>query len=445
VGRRVKWLEAVISAARVRLATASANSDEAARALQKVERQRVTALTMGADGRCETCGGTFGNRLEDALGHFARDESSCTLAGESAQRRMAKVEAQLARFERALEAAQIELDRCSEEIRAQEATPGELHAVQKQRDDLREAIAQARRALPAAFQHATYDARRHEELKVEARKRQAAEQTLQLVGDIANRRRSIAEQLNDARTRSREIEGKLAQATTRLDKLRVSDEQLDAAQREEQEAKDKQDEIAHRIGEAKMAVALSDERIRRAEQDVETARVARAREDAARRDLSVAQQAGQILRTVLTTLGDEARPRMEELMMESLPALYGRRFRAVQLSNDFRLQADNGTGLHELEHFSGGEQTILSILLRVAIAQFCRERAGFDTGFLIFDEVFGNQDPEHRQALLAFLEDLRVRYDQIILVNHIDEVTDQLDSVLRVVPTSENVSTVVPG
>lgn len=131
--------------------------------------------------------------------------------------------------------------------------------------------------------------------------------------------------------------------------------------------------------------------------------------------------------------------------MESVPALYGRRFRAVALTNDFRLLADNGTGMHDIEHFSGGEQTILAILLRVAIAQFCRERAGFDTGFLIFDEVFGNQDPEHRQALVAFLETLRERYDQIILVNHIDEVTDQLDSVLRVVPVSETVSTIGPA
>ena len=77
-------------------------------------------------------------------------------------------------------------------------------------------------------------------------------------------------------------------------------------------------------------------------------------------------------------------------------ALLGSRLRSITLTDDYRIEADNGSGRHQLEHFSGGEQTLLALMLRVAIALFCRERAGFDTGFLILDEVFGDQDGEHR-------------------------------------------------
>ena len=62
-------------------------------------------------------------------------------------------------------------------------------------------------------------------------------------------------------------------------------------------------------------------------------------------------------------------------------------------------------------------------MLRVAISIFCRERAGFETSFLVLDEVFGNQDTEHRQQLVDFLNEIKVHYHQILIVNHIEDVT----------------------
>jgi len=95
-----------------------------------------------------------------------------------------------------------------------------------------------------------------------------------------------------------------------------------------------------------------------------------------------------------------------------------------------------------LDHFSGGEQTVLAVMLRAAVALFCRERAGFDRGFLILDEVFGDQDQQRRHLLLQFLEEIKGDYHQIVLVNHIEEISGQLDAVIEVVPVTENESRV---
>jgi exonuclease SbcC len=114
----------------------------------------------------------------------------------------------------------------------------------------------------------------------------------------------------------------------------------------------------------------------------------------------------------------------------------------VDLTEDYQLIADNGSGEHIISHFSGGEQTLLAIMLRVAISIFCRERAGFDTSFLILDEVFGNQDVEHRAQLVQFLEEIKIHYHQILIVNHIDDVTGMLDSIIDVSRTGPNTSKV---
>ena len=136
----------------------------------------------------------------------------------------------------------------------------------------------------------------------------------------------------------------------------------------------------------------------------------------------------------------EARPRLAELLDSWARALLGQRFRQVELTDDYRILADNGSGLHQITHFSGGEQTLLAVMLRVAIALFCRERAGFDTSFLILDEVFGDQDGEHRAQLVQFLGEVKEHYHQILVINHVDDVTEMLDSIIDVKRTDLNTS-----
>jgi DNA repair exonuclease SbcCD ATPase subunit len=80
-------------------------------------------------------------------------------------------------------------------------------------------------------------------------------------------------------------------------------------------------------------------------------------------------------------------------------------------------------------------------MLRVAISLFCRERAGFDTGFLILDEIFGDQDSERRVLLVEFLSEIQRYYHQVLVVNHVEDVTAMLDSIIDVVPTGSNTST----
>ncbi len=121
-------------------------------------------------------------------------------------------------------------------------------------------------------------------------------------------------------------------------------------------------------------------------------------------------------------------------------ALLGPRFRRIDLKEDYRIVADNGSGEHQIDHFSGGEQTLLALMLRVAISLFCHQRAGFSKGFLILDEIFGNQDAEHRGLLLQFLEEIRPNYHQILVVNHVEDVTDLLDSIIDVAPAGLNAS-----
>lgn len=81
---------------------------------------------------------------------------------------------------------------------------------------------------------------------------------------------------------------------------------------------------------------------------------------------------------------------------------------------------------HPLERFSGSEQDLANLALRVAISEHVRFQSGGVVGLLVLDEVFGSLDAQRRDAMLVALERLQARFRQILVVTHADDVKDQL-------------------
>jgi hypothetical protein len=86
--------------------------------------------------------------------------------------------------------------------------------------------------------------------------------------------------------------------------------------------------------------------------------------------------------------------------------------------------ADAGTE-YELSRFSGSENDLASLSLRVAVSLVIAESAG-ELGLLVLDEVLGALDRERRERMLEALTRLQGRFRQVLLVTHNDEVKDLL-------------------
>jgi exonuclease SbcC len=81
---------------------------------------------------------------------------------------------------------------------------------------------------------------------------------------------------------------------------------------------------------------------------------------------------------------------------------------------------------------SGGEEDIANLVLRLAISQMIADRAGQAFSLLVLDEVFGSLDDVRRQNVLALLRGLHDRFEQVIVITHIEGVRDGLDRVISV-------------
>ena len=92
--------------------------------------------------------------------------------------------------------------------------------------------------------------------------------------------------------------------------------------------------------------------------------------------------------------------------------------------------ADSGVE-YELSRFSGSENDLASLSLRVAVSLVIAEGAG-ELGVLVLDEVLGSLDRGRRERMLAALTALQGRFRQVLLVTHNDEVKDLLPAAIEV-------------
>lgn len=142
--------------------------------------------------------------------------------------------------------------------------------------------------------------------------------------------------------------------------------------------------------------------------------------------------AAELLSKYRNQQAQRAWPRLEQVASTLLSAATDGRYADVKLSDDYRLMIVDRGEDHELSRFSGGEQDLANLCLRLAIADWVSKERNVDLGFVVLDEVFGSQDDERRQRLLAELRSLSIRFRQMLVITHLTEIAELCDSQLEV-------------
>src|SRR6266536_920325 len=315
---------------------------------------------------------------------------------------------------------------------------------------------------------------------------ESAEQAIKVAGDEVTTRQSELERLPDpgfdaeAHRLARRAAEALPQVVLALSELRGRADRGEVERKLAREALDRAGEADQRgaalqaqataLGEAGQALAAARERVRQA---AAAARRTHGGHERAAEALAAARRRHADLEQALAT----ARARHEEVAgleeraaylarLADLMAAYrlhlvarlGRRLSVeaaglfAELTDheyqdmvvdpeDYSIRiADDGTE-HELARFSGSENDLASLSLRVAVSLVIAEGAG-ELGLLVLDEVLGALDRERRGRMLAALTTLQGRFRQVLLVTHNDEVKDLLPAAIEVHKGPHRTSTV---
>ncbi|MEA2075282.1 MAG: SMC family ATPase [Euryarchaeota archaeon] len=134
------------------------------------------------------------------------------------------------------------------------------------------------------------------------------------------------------------------------------------------------------------------------------------------------------------------RPMLSDYASDMLRRLTDGKYSAMELDENYDVFIyDEGTP-YELNRFSGGEEDLANLCLRLAISAVVTERSAIQTNFIILDEIFGSQDALRKRNIIQALNALSKKFRQIFLITHIEDVRDYMEYVLRVTEDEDGVS-----
>jgi exonuclease SbcC len=178
------------------------------------------------------------------------------------------------------------------------------------------------------------------------------------------------------------------------------------------------------LGAARAEARARDAHVRELTTRLEHAEGVRVRIAEHERTLREHAAAAAILTDFRTAQNERAWPRLEEGAGALLGETTDGRYLDVRLSQDYKLVMVDRGEEHGLERYSGGEQDLANLCLRLAIADWVARERGVEIGFVVLDEVFGSQDDERRRRLVDELRGLSNRFHQLLVITHASDVAD---------------------
>lgn len=152
--------------------------------------------------------------------------------------------------------------------------------------------------------------------------------------------------------------------------------------------------------------------------------------DAKRRARAQLQTLAEAFDRLRIDLNNRAAPELAAAASDLLSEMTDGRYTALEVNEDYEAMIRDEGELKPI--ISGGEEDIVNLALRLAVSRMIADRAGQDLSLLVLDEVFGSLDDIRRDNVVALLQALKCRFEQIVIITHIESIHDAVDNCIWV-------------
>lgn len=143
-----------------------------------------------------------------------------------------------------------------------------------------------------------------------------------------------------------------------------------------------------------------------------------------------------------THLISRIRPTLSSYSSDFFARLTDGKYRELELDENYALMVYDNGNAYGIERFSGGEEDLANLCLRLAISEVITERAGGVFNFIILDEIFGSQDMFRRQNIMKALNTLSSKFRQIFLITHVNDVKEDMEHIIFVTENEDGTSSI---
>lgn len=398
---------------------------------KELSRKRAQVEAAGPEGRCPTCERPLSGQFQAVLAGFDSEIEEISRRIEELENEEARLRSEppvLAKLRVRREEVESELKEANKALQKAVADRKQLESARQEKHSKLDVISRLEHELaqlPTGFSQERFNwvNARGKEL------RPAYDEANRLRAELAQKPR-LAEELASEEKNLTRLRNQEAELRGRLSSLA-----FDEADYKRVTAEHARAEEAFHEAEKQYAVATA---------NLQSARKALQQaidneEDYKQRaaELQKLQKERLYLRTLADCFGElrallnqRIRPELETIASALLADMTDGRYSELEIDESYlpRLKDD---GQYK-PVVSGGEEDIVNLCIRLAISQMIADRAGQPLSLLILDEVFGSLDAMRREGVLEKLQALKSRFDQIILISHIEAIHDAVDNCLWV-------------
>jgi exonuclease SbcC len=161
-----------------------------------------------------------------------------------------------------------------------------------------------------------------------------------------------------------------------------------------------------------------------------------------RQDAQHLSMLSEVMDSYRTYLISQIRPTLSTYASELFDELTDGKYSQIELDEDYNLLVYDQGQPYSIERFSGGEEDLANLCIRMAISEIITERAGSIFNFVILDEIFGSQDQIRKQNIIKALNRFSSKFRQIFLITHVEDIQHLTEHTVTISEDENGVSTI---
>lgn len=421
----------------------SAKIDACRESILQLENKKINIKKLGPQSKCPECAQDLGANYEDILNHFDKEitEQQQTISDLDAKRKKQNTISK--NLEKHIEDSESKLEELREDEIEESGLKSKFDTEEKRLVALAESI-KFKKARIDKIGKLQFSETQYEKLKNQNK-------------DLLN----FHEQIMKLRTKTdripvlaQEIEA-LSEKSTKLNKEKTSKEKeqkgIGFSEKDQEAAEAHYEDLrntAHKqemaIKDVKHQIETLKLQIEQKEEELKRQKEIRKKWKKADKEAKKLNVLDELMDRFRQNLASRIRPMLIARTSQLVAGTTGGRYAAVDLDEEYNVYVYDGTERFPIKRFSGGEQDLVNLCLRVAISQVISEQnSSTGINFIALDEIFGSQDAGRKESILKALNNISGQFRQIFLITHHEDLKDAMQHVLIVEEVEEGMSTAV--
>jgi len=393
---------------------------------------------LGPDSKCPTCFRHLGDNYQDIMGHLDSELKTHKKKLEAVQARKSQIDKErnaiLKTIDGLVEKKNQLIKGLREKTGLEQSLKGEQAEIKKIRQKLSLEEEKIKELKDIKFDEAVY--------------KQLAKKFI----DLSNIRDRILELRNEVQRIPKLEEAiksfnkEITESATALKSQNRELKELDFDEKKYEKVKKDYEKITERFRKVQVELErdrgqleLSKQNLVNINKEIERQIESRKKIENTQTELQYLQRLESFMDDFRLELTGRIRPLLESRASYLFDEVTDGRYPMMELDENYEVSILDGDQTYRLKRFSGGEEDLANLCLRIAMSQVIAERSGgTEVNFIALDEIFGSQDDKRRQNILNSLNKLSTQFRQILLITHIEDIKDIFPRVFRV---EENLST----